>query len=151
MLKCKLMNRLGVAIYTNGNFRPCYVYRYQWHSDEQSTHSYMHSSALFLTASQLQRDRSVGEGAVAPPLLKVGGLSPSSFSHLFVLWLLYDCMVTILQLSIAILQLLNFINFVINAHGSCNWVAKLPQLARSSPDPVAVEIRRYVSIFTDDY
>ena len=47
--------------------------------------------------------RGVGEGgaggAVAPPVLKARGLSPPSFSHLFVLWLLYDCRVTILQLS----------------------------------------------------
>ena len=32
-------------------------------------------------------------------------------------------------------------------HGCCNWVAKLPQLARSYPDPVAVEIRRFTSLF----
>ena len=51
----------------------------------------------------LEVSRGVGEGgaggAVGPPLLKAGGLSPSNFSHLFVLWLLYGCMVTILQLS----------------------------------------------------
>ena len=40
----------------------------------------------------------MGGRTVAPSLLKAGGLSPSSFSHLFVLWLLYGCMVTILHL-----------------------------------------------------
>ena len=54
--------------------------------------------------------RGVGEGgaggAVAPPILKARGLSPSSFSHLFVLWLLHGdyypiiriCNITIVEL-----------------------------------------------------
>ena len=50
MPKCKRINSLGVAIYTNGNFRPCYVYRYQWHSDEQSAHSYMHMLSTVLNS-----------------------------------------------------------------------------------------------------
>ena len=41
-----------------------------------------------------------GGGGVDPPLLKAGGLSPSSFSHLFVLCLLYGCMVTITNLHL---------------------------------------------------
>ena len=45
-----------------------------------------------------QRGRRTGGRTVAPSLLKAGELSPSSFLHLFVLWLLYGCMVTILHL-----------------------------------------------------
>jgi len=110
---------------------------------------------LVARRQQLKLCREVGEGRAGgscPPTFKSWGAQPLQFFTSL-------CAVVIVWLHgeyspiIIILQYYNCwtLKFVINTHGFCNWVAKLPQLARSSPDPVAVEIRRYVSTLTDNY
>ena len=78
-----------------------------WRQSEPQPNVVMEMSFLYLS----QRGRRKGSrGGSCPPTFERWGVNPSSFSHLFVLWLLYGCMVTIFSDYLHLIYIIVFVN-----------------------------------------